>query len=262
MLMVINPAKRVLGHPAYLPQMLQPLALAEGGERDVVETTVAIVRNLGFDSFMYGASASPKLDHESRSYVFTTLSRQWVLRYDEQAYIDVDTRITRALDSQLPLIWDYDTERGRDAKFDLFLDDSLAHGVGSGVVCGMHAAGHTRVIFALSSAAPKINDERRGEIAGRLGDILLLGACFHELFMKSVVEKGIPPPSQGAPLSSREMQCLALAARGQTTQDIASQLGIAERTVQFHFDGIRSKLGAANRQEAIAKAVLAGFIQG
>jgi DNA-binding CsgD family transcriptional regulator len=262
MLTVVNPAKRMLGRPAYLPQMLQPLAIADGDERDVVRSTVAIVRNLGFDNFMYGASASPKLDHESRSYVFTTLSREWVRRYDEQAYIDVDTRISRALDSPLPLIWDYETERGHDTKADAFLDDSLAHGVGSGVVCGMHGAGHTRVIFALSSAAPKIDDEHRGEIVERLGDILLLGACFHEIFMKSVVEKGIPPPSQGAPLSSREKQCLALAARGQTTQDIASQLGIAERKVQFHFDGIRSKLGAANRQEAIAKAVLAGFVKG
>ena len=124
----------------------------------------------------------------------------------------------------------------------------------------MHGASHSRVIFALSSATPRIGSERRAEIVERLGDILLLGACFHEIFMKSVVEKGFPPPSQGAPLSARETQCLALAARGQTTQDIALQLGIAERTVQFHFDGIRSKLGAANRQEAIAKAVATGLI--
>jgi DNA-binding CsgD family transcriptional regulator len=240
--------------------MLRPLAFAEGNERAVVESTVAIVRSLGFDNFMYGASTSPKLDHESRSYVFTTLSREWVRRYDDQAYIDVDTRITRALDSPLPLIWDYEGEHGRSAKSDVFLDESLAHGVGSGVVCGTHGAGHTRVIFALSNAAPRIDDLRRREIVERFGDILLLGACFHAIFMKSVVERGLPPSSQGAPLSARETQCLALAARGQTSQDIASQLGISERTVQFHFDGIRSKLGAANRQEAIAKAMARGMI--
>jgi LuxR family quorum-sensing system transcriptional regulator SolR len=42
---------------------------------------------------------------------------------------------------------------------------------------------------------------------------------------------------------------------------MAHKLGISERTVQFHFDGIRSKLGAANRQEAVAKAISAGIIE-
>jgi len=36
-------------------------------------------------------------------------------------------------------------------------------------------------------------------------------------------------------------------------------LGI-HRTVQYHFDSIRSKLGAANRQEAVALAVRDGVI--
>jgi DNA-binding CsgD family transcriptional regulator len=124
----------------------------------------------------------------------------------------------------------------------------------------MHGASHTRVIFAVSSATPKIDDQRRRETVEDLGNILLLGTFFHEIFMKSVVEQGLPPPSQGAPLSARETQCLALAAQGKTTQDIASQLGISERTIQFHFDGIRSKLSAANRQEAIAKAMAAKII--
>jgi hypothetical protein len=35
---------------------------------------------------------------------------------------------------------------------------------------------------------------------------------------------------------------------------------ISARTVKFHFAGIRSKLAAANRQEAIAKAMSAGLI--
>jgi DNA-binding CsgD family transcriptional regulator len=54
---------------------------------------------------------------------------------------------------------------------------------------------------------------------------------------------------------------LVLAAHGQTTQDMAHALGIGERTIQFHFGGIRSKLGAANRQEAVAKAIATGIIQ-
>jgi LuxR family transcriptional activator of bioluminescence operon len=78
--------------------------------------------------------------------------------------------------------------------------------------------------------------------------------------MKSVVEQGHAPVSQGAPLSNRERECLALAAQGQTSKDIGVKLGISERTVHFHFDSIRSKLQAVNRQEAVAKAISQGVI--
>jgi len=52
----------------------------------------------------------------------------------------------------------------------------------------------------------------------------------------------------------------ALAARGLTTEDIGYKLGICTRTVQFHFDSIRSKLAVANRQEAVARAIQDGQI--
>ena len=44
-----------------------------------------------------------------------------------------------------------------------------------------------------------------------------------------------------------------------TSADIGLKLDIAERTVEFHFAGIRSKLSAVNRQ-AIAKAMASGLI--
>jgi len=56
------------------------------------------------------------------------------------------------------------------------------------------------------------------------------------------------------PLTSQELACLRLAARGQSSIDIGLKLGIKARTVNFHFSNIFKKLGALNRQEATAKA--------
>ena len=78
--------------------------------------------------------------------------------------------------------------------------------------------------------------------------------------MRGVVQQGVAPKSEGTPLTPREKQCLLFAARGLTSGDIATRLEIAERTVEFHFAGIRSKLAAANRQETTAKAMTAGVI--
>lgn len=61
-------------------------------------------------------------------------------------------------------------------------------------------------------------------------------------------------------LTDREHQCLMLVADGMTTIAIADRLGIAERTVFFHIGNAVSKLGARNRQQAIARAVAAGLI--
>jgi DNA-binding CsgD family transcriptional regulator len=253
-------ARVELDRADFMPPLLQPLMSALEHRRDPGATIVGIVRRLGFENVLYGASTSPKLDQESRSYVFTTLPRDWVTLYDQRAYIEIDPRLGRALDSALPLIWDYCSEYGQSAKVDEFLDASLERGVGSGVVVGLHGPRGVRVILALSNSNSRINAAQRQSIANKLGEIVLFAIYFHEIFMKAFIEQGVAPSSHGARLSARELECLSLAAHGQTTRDMSFKLGISERTIQFHFDSIRSKLGAANRQEAVAKAMSQGLI--
>lgn len=61
-------------------------------------------------------------------------------------------------------------------------------------------------------------------------------------------------------LSAREKQCLALASNGHTAKAIAEHLGIAERTVLFHFANAVQKLGAKNRQHAITEALMQNLL--
>jgi DNA-binding NarL/FixJ family response regulator len=62
------------------------------------------------------------------------------------------------------------------------------------------------------------------------------------------------------PLSSRELEILALAARGHTNKAISAQLHISDRTVQGHLAHIYDKLQAATRTEAVMRAVSMGLI--
>jgi DNA-binding CsgD family transcriptional regulator len=261
MLTTIQPNCALLDRAEYMPQFLRPILDAIEKGSNLEQPIDGIVRNLGFDTFMYGISASPRPDQESKTFVFTTLPRAWVIRYDEQAYIEVDPRVKRASESAVPLVWDQTTERGHSARVDAFLADAAAHGVSSGVAFGVHDSRAGLVAVALNSSQGTIDDVRRDTISRNLGDIILLGIYFHEIFMRAVVQQGVAPKSEGAPLTPREKQCLLFAARGLTSVDIATRLAIAERTVEFHFAGIRSKLAAANRQEAVAKAMTAGLIR-
>jgi len=60
---------------------------------------------------------------------------------------------------------------------------------------------------------------------------------------------------EGPPLTGREFEILELAAQGLTTRLIAQRLDVVEQTVKFHFRGIREKLKARNRSEAISRFI-------
>ena len=145
---------------------------------------------------------------------------------------------------------------------DAFLDDALAHGIASGVSFMWHGPYDMGMVVALNSKVP-LNDEIRVTAINRnLPDIVMFGHYFHEMFMLPALTLGREPTPPMKPLSNRERQCLDLAARGMTTRDISVKLDISARTVQFHFAKIFDKLGAANRQEAIARGVQTGIVRG
>jgi DNA-binding NarL/FixJ family response regulator len=62
------------------------------------------------------------------------------------------------------------------------------------------------------------------------------------------------------PLTPRELQVLELLAQGLPNKAIAGRMGISDQTVKFHVAAIAGKLGAANRTDAVRRAVRRGLI--
>jgi DNA-binding response OmpR family regulator len=77
----------------------------------------------------------------------------------------------------------------------------------------------------------------------------LAGVARNELWSKQV------------DLNEREVETLTWAARGKTSAEIAQILGLSKRTVDFHIDNAREKLGAATRVEAAIKAATGRLIE-
>jgi len=62
-------------------------------------------------------------------------------------------------------------------------------------------------------------------------------------------------------LSEREAEALTWSARGKTSAEIAQILDLTKRTVDFHIDNARVKLGAATRIQAAIKATHGRLIE-
>ena len=61
-------------------------------------------------------------------------------------------------------------------------------------------------------------------------------------------------------LTARERECLQWAAVGKSEWEISQILGISEHTSEKHLLNAKSKLGAANRVQAVAEAIRRGYI--
>ena len=96
--------------------------------------------------------------------------------------------------------------------------------------------------------------------AAAKGETLLQPEVMSRLLNSLDMAAPSPPQSEGPPLSSRELEVLRAAARGERSKEIAIALGITERTVKAHLTNIYAKLGVDSRAAAIAVASQHGIL--
>jgi DNA-binding response OmpR family regulator len=134
------------------------------------------------------------------------------------------------------------------------------------------------VLERLTAIAPRFEDmpfvfltaltDRDNELKGRqLGaddyvtkpiDFDILGAVINARLAR-VARANVWPKL--VELSDREAETLTWAARGKTSAEIAQILGLSKRTVDFHIDNARTKLGATTRIQAAIKAMTGRLIE-
>ena len=109
--------------------------------------------------------------------------------------------------------------------------------------------------YVLKTASPReiiraVRDVHAGHSA--------LDASIVQKMMAQVSTSAQPQPVEK--LTDREMEVLALVAKGFTNKAIGVQLGISDRTVQGHLAHIFNKLQAGSRTEAVMRAVSLGWL--
>jgi DNA-binding response OmpR family regulator len=121
-----------------------------------------------------------------------------------------------------------------------------------------------RVPFVFVTALADRNDELRGRQLGaddyvtKPIDFDILESIINAR-LAGVARSGLWPKLTN--LNDREAEILTWAARGKTSAQIAPIIGLAKRTIDFHLDNARVKLGARTRTEAVVKAAIGRVIK-
>jgi DNA-binding NarL/FixJ family response regulator len=97
--------------------------------------------------------------------------------------------------------------------------------------------------------------------AEEIADGILLGVG-RTLRVRRASLDGSPDSEEAfeEPLTPREVEVLELLAEGLPNKAIAARLGISDQTVKFHVAAICGKLGAANRTDAVRRAIRRGLV--
>src|ERR1700736_1293203 len=114
------------------------------------------------------------------------------------------------------------------------------------------SSGRARIRAQLSTGQIDVVAEFRSLAAARASEIDADGIVIApERSTDEDVEESLTP---------REVQVLELLAEGLSNKAIAARLAISDQTVKFHVSSICGKLGAANRTDAVRRAVRGGLI--
>ncbi|CAA7623849.1 putative transcriptional activator protein vanR [Magnetospirillum sp. LM-5] len=210
-----------------------------------------VTRQLGFEGYTYHLY---RPGQGSLIYVGDWKS-EWVERYDQMGYADIDPVVERVLQSVTPFKW-ADTVIHRDvgAPERAVLNEARAFGMKAGAEFPIHEHGLGGATFSVFS-----NSEAEFQQSWQLHRHTLHVFClyFHERYcalMQAHEADELPA------VSKRERECLVWTSRGKTAWEIGEILHISERTVKEHLDSASRKLGSFSKHHAVVKAILGRII--
>lgn len=229
-------------------------ALAATGDRDERRALFSrAVGALGVSHFAYLNTAT----RLAPWYLETTYPEAWIERYIQQGYVEVDVVPAQGRRSPLPFRWRPLLDHpGTPARAHTVFDEAAEFGIHDGMSVPIHRAdGFSLMSMAVADPAllaPKAAAERHR--------IQLMSLYYHDAVERAAPAGGPARTDPPVRLTPREREVLLWASRGKTGWEIAQILHVAERTVVFHAENAKAKLGASSRSQAVVRAITLGLL--
>lgn len=211
-----------------------------------------VAHGLGFRWFAYLRMG------DGQPSLISSYPKSWTNRYFRLNYQSLDPVVQRARAERGVFSWDAQGATPRSNRAQLrFFEEAKTYGIRSGITVPIRGGFGQMAAFTLATDDPLM---RPDHVLAGSGDIVqFVGIYFHAHLSERTIATSVAA-KEAAPLSQRERQCLAWAARGKTLAETAVLMGITPRTVEFHLENARRKLGAVTIAHAVAQAVRRGFL--
>lgn len=215
----------------------------------------------GFDKLIY-IDAQPGThtgthpgDKSGELTMLTTLQPEWVIRYRDCGYAQIDPFFSICCTSFTPVstgVAYADSHKKWLSQAQMTLISEAAEfGINAGFSSTIRRAGPQGV--AGWNIGSSLSRAEVDALRADRGHMLRLAARHaHDVLRRAHLV------ARAKSLSPRETECLALLAQGQRTKDIARALDLSSAAVELYLRNARSKLGATTREQAVA----IGFAQG
>jgi DNA-binding CsgD family transcriptional regulator len=207
----------------------------------------------GLEHVAYAAINLPIASHD-RPLVAVTYAAEWQKHYLQEGYVNLDPIVQAGMGGILPVDWD-SIDRSDPLILRFFGEAQEFKISAKGLSFPVRGRHGEFALFSVTSALPDAEWQKVKK--NYMRDFMILAYYFHSWAMKA---EGLEETEMGAKLSAREKDCLRWRAMGKSDWEISQILAISERTVKFHLECARSKLGASNTVHAVARAMTHGLV--
>lgn len=226
-------------------------------EDDIKRACEAFCKAADLEYYIYAVVRGITSLNAPQVTTYTNYPDAWMKSYLESEMQKHDPVVKYCFENDAPICWDklVQLEQYVNPVGASIMEKAAECGLANGLSIPIKGAGGEMAIFSLATK----NIDRIGErLARALSHAQTLGTQLLDAFRR--LKSNAPEFSQGK-LTTREKECLFWACEGKTTWEISKIVDVSERTIIFHLASATNKLGAANRQHAVAKAIISGLIK-
>ncbi len=224
---------------------------------DIFDLLGQAVSQFGYNRVAFGAVTPAAQDMLAlgnlKPAVALNYPEDWVKRYFEERYQEVDPIVLLASSRSAPMLWS-ELQSGDDLspKQKRMFSESREAGLLNGLSIPVHGPLGESYVVSLATDTP-------GSDNGiNLGSLQVLAIQFQLAY--SQIARQHPEVKKGFHLTERERECLAWTAKGKSAWVIGMILGVSEHTVNFHLKSAMKKMGTTNRVTAVVSALQNGLI--
>ncbi len=212
-----------------------------------------LITGLGLEYFCFSFSM-PQSMQDNAHFILTNYPENWLNEYSENGYRHIDPFNNHCLESATPIIWaDINNyPRFNTSEYKKYISRLRNYRLDNGLSVALRGKGCSICILNFNWNIDKSADQ--------VTELALLAQTILPYLFDSAKHLKVVD-NQASRLTKREVECVSWAIDGKTSWEISKILGLSERTVVFHMTNLIRKTDTANRQQAIAKALMQGIVE-